>query len=217
MGATSWCRWVAVCRGNVASALLRLTGSLHLLPTLGNHYAYDPVNADGEPYIKFLPPLYAENDKLLTSEELPKPFYSSDVFTDKLLEQLKRGEGDDRPFFASLNYTAPHWPLQCSKEARELYKGVYDDGPDALRQRRLDALFKLGLIPESTYKRPHPPTYPAGSSEWDTLSPDEKKYSSKLMEIYAGGWKIRVRYRRFCARELSHALHHPRHGHRDGS
>lgn len=62
---------------------------------------------------------------------------------------------------------------------------MYDDGPMALRKRRLEKLVALGIIDESV--TPHKvETETMGSREWDELSPDEKKLSSRAMEAYAG-------------------------------
>ncbi|KAL1851674.1 hypothetical protein Daus18300_012483 [Diaporthe australafricana] len=67
----------------------------------------------------------------------------------------------------------------------DMYKGVYDDGPYALRERRLKKLVELGIIDESVV--PHQvETSTQGVGEWDGLTADEKKLSSRAMEAYAG-------------------------------
>lgn len=88
----------------------------------------------------------------------------------------------DKPFFAYLPFTAPHYPLQCSKADRDAYKGMYDDGPDALRLRRIEQLKKMGLIGEDVV--PHP--VEAVTAEWEEMTEDERKLSSRAMEIFAG-------------------------------
>ena len=95
-----------------------------------------------------------ENDKFIDMKrDLPKDFYSTTSFTDQLLDYFKDRD-NDKPFFAYLPFTAPHWPLQAPQEAIEKYKGMYDDGPDALRQRRLDKLVELGLVPRDVEPAP---------------------------------------------------------------
>ena len=89
----------------------------------------------------------------------------------------------DRPFFAYLPFSAPHWPLQADKAYRDRYKGVYDDGPEALRQKRLARLRELGLIAADTVA--HEVVAPA-ESEWARLSTEEKALSARAMETYAG-------------------------------
>lgn len=53
--------------------------------------------------------------------EDPEGFYSTDSYTEKLIRYFEARSEDERskPFFAFLPYTAPHWPLQCSKAQRD--------------------------------------------------------------------------------------------------
>ena len=57
-------------------------------------------------------------------EDLPGDFYSTKYYTDTLLEWLERDQGDSRPFFAYLAYTAPHDPLHAPREYIDKYKGL---------------------------------------------------------------------------------------------
>lgn len=62
---------------------------------------------------------------------------------------------------------------------------MYDDGPYALRERRLKKLVELGIISASVV--PHAvETDTQGVQEWDEFSSEEKKLSSRTMEAYAG-------------------------------
>lgn len=104
---------------------------------------------------------------------LPDGWYSSDGYGDKMLQYLRERQerNETRPFFAYLPFTAPHWPLQAPKEIIEHYKGVYDDGPDALRERRLQRLKELGMIGQDVV--PHP-VVADEVREWAELSAEEK-------------------------------------------
>lgn len=53
--------------------------------------------------------------------EDPNGFYSTDYYTNRLIQYFENRSEEDhsKPFFAFLAYTAPHWPLQCSKAQRE--------------------------------------------------------------------------------------------------
>jgi arylsulfatase A-like enzyme len=144
--------------------------------------AFEPQLPSGEAAIKFMPPLYYQDDAPIALADLPKPFYSSDVFASKLIEYLSQRD-KDKPFFAYLPFTAPHWPLQADSSIVAKYKGKYDSGPDALRAARLDALSKLGLVPAGV--KPHPVVNSFDTQGWDPLSAADKQYSSRLMETYA--------------------------------
>ena len=166
--------------------------SFALLPGAANHYAWEPQLQEGDKLPDILnktPPLYVEDDRRIDISELRTPFFSSDAFTSKLLDYLQERDPQqkEQPFFAYFPFSAPHWPLQAPEQDRLTYRGVYDDGPDVLRQKRLSALTKLGLIPENA--KPHdvvvPPVDRPLTREWDTLSATERAFSSRTMEVYA--------------------------------
>ena len=79
--------------------------------------------------------------------ELPVGFYSTASYTDKLIDMIRGGLADGRPFFAYAAYTSPHWPLQVPDAELDRYKGAYDDGYDALRARRFASAKRLGVVP----------------------------------------------------------------------
>lgn len=67
---------------------------------------------------------WMENGKFIDPRtDLPKDLYSSKGFTDKLIEYLDGRDvtEKEKPFFAYLAYTAPHWPLQAPKEVIDKY------------------------------------------------------------------------------------------------
>jgi arylsulfatase A-like enzyme len=120
---------------------------------------------------------YREDGKTLTS--LPDDFYSSDAFATKLIGQLQATKGE-KPFFAYLAFTAPHWPLQAPAETVAKYKGRYDAGFEALRAERLKKQVELGLVPASAAQHPLERT-----KRWAELTPDQQKVAARSMEVYA--------------------------------
>lgn len=165
--------------------------SYSLLPGCANHYGWEPQlkeeNIDIPALFKMAAPaLHVVNDKYL--DKLPDNFYSSDFYASKLIEYLEehRGENETRdekkPFFAYLPFTAPHWPIQAPRHLIEKYKGVYDEGPQALREKRLRRQKDLGLIPEDV--EPHP-VIASELSAWENLDDIQRKKSSRVMETYA--------------------------------
>lgn len=167
------------------------------------HVLYTPTNASVPRFTAFEPEyenpaqepgrffetatraLHAEDDHFV--EELPADWYSSDGYASKLLSYLseRTEEEKEKPFFAYLPFSAPHWPLQAPAENVEKYRGMYNDGPDSLRRRRLQRLKEMGIIDPSV--KPHPVvTAPGEPGEWDSLSDDIRQKSSRAMEVYAG-------------------------------
>ena len=168
--------------------------SFALLPACSNHYGWRPEAEKRGEIPTFLHKsviaLHVEDDHYV--DELPKDWYSSNGYGDKMLEYLKdwKESKDERPFFAYYPFSAPHWPLQAPKEYVDHYKGVYDEGPEALRQKRLANLIKLGMIDKDT--KPHPVVADEVTG-WDEMSEQEQKLSCRAMEAYAGVKLYRAR------------------------
>lgn len=108
--------------------------------------------------------------------------YSTDFYTDKIIEYIESNKNDKKPFFAFAAYTSPHWPLQVDKKFSDKYKGRYNDGYEKLKEQRLKSLKKAGIIPEKTNL---PPNHKRVKS-WDSLSDSDKIKEAKKMELYAG-------------------------------
>ncbi|KAJ9203424.1 hypothetical protein DTO021D3_4156 [Paecilomyces variotii] len=157
------------------------------LPACSNHYAYEPPLEENENPPTFLEAsyiaLHMEDDHYV--KKLPDGWYSSDGYGDKMVEYLKewKAKDDGQPFFSYLPFTAPHWPLQAPREYIEHYRGVYDEGPDVLREKRLQRLKELGMIKDDV--KPHP-VVAEEVKEWKDYTPEEKKKSCTAMEVYAG-------------------------------
>ncbi len=113
---------------------------------------------------------------------LPDDFFSSEFYTDKMIEYMKSDEGNGKPFFAYLSYTAPHWPLQVPDDYLDKYKGKYDDGYGVLGENRLKALQELGIVDGGVV--PHDPIYPE-SENWENISEEQKRIDAREMELYA--------------------------------
>ncbi|WP_242917199.1 arylsulfatase [Pontibacter liquoris] len=121
---------------------------------------------------------YSEDGR--TVENLPEDFYSSNFYTNKMIQYLTE-QGEDKPFFAYLAFTAPHDPLQVPDDWRDKYKGAYDGGYDAIREQRLQRMKELGLVSEELTKNEG-----SGMFEtWDELVEEDRKVAARKMEIYA--------------------------------
>jgi arylsulfatase A-like enzyme len=122
---------------------------------------------------------YYENG---TEAEWPDGVYSTDFYTDKLIEYIRSNAKDSKPFFTFAAYTSPHWPLQVDEKYWKKYEGRYDAGYEELKQRRFESLKKSGMIPQDAVL---PPSHPSVRA-WDSLSSEEQKKEARKMELYAG-------------------------------
>lgn len=148
--------------------------SFMLLNGGASHFDQSGLNARTDPAP------YREDGVMV---DLPEDFtYSTDFYTDRMIEYIESGRAGGAPFFAYLAYTAPHWPLQAPAENTAKYAGVYDAGWQAVQEARRARMVESGIIPPSTVVHPIFTDKPA----WDALSQDEQNYEARKMEIYAG-------------------------------
>ncbi|MGD1956683.1 MAG: arylsulfatase [Sphingomonadales bacterium] len=87
----------------------------------------------------------------------------------------------DKPVFLYLAFGACHWPLHVPRADIVAYKGRFDAGWDALRERRLAHQKHLGAVPKDVSLPPLNPDVP----RWDSLSDKEKAFAARTMEVYA--------------------------------
>ena len=153
------------------SSFVQTTGTtLHLRPADGGAHG-GIQRAD--------PLVYRENWDVVAS--LPEDYFSTEVFTDKIIEYIDAGRNDGRPFFAYLALTAPHWPLQVPDDWLDRFAGRYDDGYDEIRDRRVQRARELGILP------PHADMedYQRRSTPWAELDDAGRAEQARPMEIYA--------------------------------
>lgn len=121
---------------------------------------------------------YRDDQALVTVSD---DFYSTRVYTERMIDYIDADRADGAPFFAYLAYTAPHWPLQAPAASVEKFRGWYDEGYEALYRSRLARAKTLGLVASDFEGIPPVPGQPA----WDELSDEEQRVESRKMEIYA--------------------------------
>jgi arylsulfatase len=144
-----------------------------LVPGGGSHWG------DRRPLSPPQPMIYRRNGEVV--DELPSDFYSTTYYTDMLLEWLQEDRVLAQPFFAYLSYTAPHDPLHAPAEYIAKYRSAYDEGWDVLRDRRLQALKDLGIVPEDATAFPRLPSVEA----WSDLPIERRQEAARDMEVYA--------------------------------
>jgi arylsulfatase len=77
---------------------------------------------------------------------------------------------------------AAHAPHHVPKEWADKYKGQFDDGWDAYREKTFARQKELGLVPKDAELSRHDPDV----QDWNTLSAGEKKLYARMMEVFAG-------------------------------
>ncbi|MGW8360846.1 arylsulfatase [Streptomyces wedmorensis] len=135
----------------------------------------------------FHPHQLVRDNSPLDIDEFPDDYYYTDDITDEAIAMVKslRAHDPDKPFLLYLAHNAVHGPLQAKAEDIARHRGRYDDGWDALRERRFAAQLAAGLFPPGT-------ELPERNSEagldvpaWDTLTPEQQRLYARYMEVYA--------------------------------
>ena len=113
--------------------------------------------------------------------EIPDDFFSTDYYTDRLIEFIDQRRDDARPFFAYAAYTAPHWPLQAPDEFIDKYVDAYAAGWDEVRAERFRRMQAMGVVPKAAGF----PARLAGVPAWDSLSEEDRRVEARKMAIHA--------------------------------
>ncbi len=146
--------------------------SFVLLGGGGDHFGH---GQNGEPALE--PVTYTEDG---VPVDFPVGAYSSDFYAEQMIGYLSQNAEDDRPFFAYLAFTAPHWPLQAPADLIAKYEGRYEAGPQALRTSRLSRLAELGVLGDVVVNANLPEL-----GAWEEMPEEQRAIASRNMEIYA--------------------------------
>ncbi|KKG13927.1 arylsulfatase [Methanosarcina sp. 2.H.T.1A.6] len=88
----------------------------------------------------------------------------------------------NKPFFMYFCTGAMHAPHHVPKEWADKYKGKFNDGWEAYREKTFARQKELGIVPEDAELSRHDPDV----KPWDECSPEEKKLYARMMEVFAG-------------------------------
>jgi arylsulfatase A-like enzyme len=87
----------------------------------------------------------------------------------------------DRPFFLYLAFGATHAPHQSPLDYRLRWRGKFDDGYEAARERWFARQLDGGVVPAGTTLAPLNPGVPT----WADLSANQRAFSARLQEAFA--------------------------------
>jgi arylsulfatase len=124
--------------------------------------------------------VFTEDGRYL--EELPRGYYATETYTDKMINFVDANRGDGRPFFAYVAHQAPHDPYHLPRGWRNRHVGEYDKGWDAVRQERLERQVASGIVPADTQLAERMWFLPDPL----VLAPASRALLGKKMELYAG-------------------------------
>lgn len=145
---------------------------------LGFEYFYGFMAGD----INQMRPNLYQNQNLLPTPTDPDYYLSVDL-ADHAINWLQGAESiqPDKPWFMYMAPAATHSPHQAPKELIDKFKGQFDMGWDEYRKQTFERQKKMGIIPADAELTARPASLPA----WDSLSADQKRLYSRMMEVFA--------------------------------
>jgi arylsulfatase len=171
-------------------------GKWHLTPadqiSAAGPYERWPLGRGFERYYGFLggdthqyyPELVYDNHSVEPEKTPEEGYHLTEDLTDKAIGFIADAKqvAPNKPFFMYFCPGAAHAPHHVPKEWADKYKGQFDDGWDAYREKTFARQKKLGIIPQDAELSRHDPDV----QDWNTLSAGEKKLYARMMEVFAG-------------------------------
>jgi arylsulfatase len=171
----AWGKW-----HNTPEEQITSKGPFEYWPTgYGFEYFYGFLAGEASQY----EPTLTRNTSPVT-EHLPEGYHLTDDIAKDAITWLReqKAYAPDKPFFMYWAPGASHGPHQVMKEWADKYKGKFDDGWDAYRERVFANAKAKGWIPQNAQLTPRPESM----ASWDSIPENEKPFQRRLMEVFAG-------------------------------
>jgi arylsulfatase A-like enzyme len=133
---------------------------------------------------QYYPDLVYDNHQVDPPKTPEQGYHLTVDLVDRAIEFIADAKqlAPNKPFFLYFCTGANHAPHHVPKEWADKYKGKFDDGWDAYRDKVFKRQKELGIIPKNAVLSRHDPDVQA----WKELSGDERKLYSRMMEVFAG-------------------------------
>jgi arylsulfatase len=152
---------------------------------------------------QWYPDLVYDNHPVDQPKSPAEGYHLTEDITDRALEFIKDAKtiAPGKPFFLYYAPGACHAPHHAPREWIDRFKGRFDTGYEAIRERTLARQKELRIVPPDTQV---PPINPIGTPEnrtgpngqpfpaldytrpWDSLAADEQRLFARMAEVYAG-------------------------------
>lgn len=133
---------------------------------------------------QYYPELVHDNHQVEPEKTPDEGYHLTEDLVDKAISFIADAKQIDpaKPFLLYFCTGAMHAPHHVPKEWADKYKGMFDDGWDAYREKVFARQKELGVIPADAELARHDPDV----KPWEQCSPDERKVFARMMEVYAG-------------------------------
>jgi arylsulfatase A-like enzyme len=157
-------------------------GPFHQWPTgSGFEHFYGFIGGETNQYA---PAIYRDTVPVEPDRTPEEGYHFTEDMTDEAIDCIRQQKAlmPDKPFFIYFAPGATHAPHHVPPEWSERYRGQFDDGWDALRERTFARQKELGVIPADAELTTRPEEIPA----WEDMPDDLKPVLARQMEVYAG-------------------------------
>ena len=157
-------------------------GPFHAWPTgSGFEHFYGFIGGETNQYA---PAIYRDTVPIEQPRTAEEGYHFTEDMTDEAIDWVSQQKAlmPDKPFLMYFAPGATHAPHHVPTEWSDRYKGAFDDGWDALRERTFAKQKELGVIPADAELTERPAEIPA----WDDMPDDLKPVLARQMEVYAG-------------------------------
>jgi arylsulfatase A-like enzyme len=173
-----------------------MVGKWHLTPsnqeTAAGPYDRWPLGRGFQRFYGFLggdtsqwyPDLVYDNHTVEPPKKPEEGYHLSEDLVDKAVSFIADTKQADpnKPFYLHLCFGATHAPHHVGKEWADGYKGAFDDGWDAYREKTFARQKELGIVPADAELSRHDPDVP----DWDGLPAPARQLYARMMEVFAG-------------------------------
>jgi len=148
---------------------------------MGFEYFYGFLAGEASQYE---PNLVRNTTSVLPPKSPEQGYHLSEDLADDAIGWLHKHKAfqPDKPFYMYWASGAIHAPHHIMKEWADKYKGKFDDGWDAYRERVFKRAKQKGWIPANAQLTPRHESM----QSWDSIPEDEKPFQRRLMEVAAG-------------------------------
>jgi arylsulfatase len=171
-------------------------GKWHLTPadqiSAAGPYDRWPLGRGFERYYGFLggethqyyPELVYDNHQVEPPRTPEEGYHVTEDLVDKAISFIADAKqvAPNKPFSMYFCTGAQHAPHHVPKEWADRYKGKFDDGWEAYREKVFKKQKELGIVPKDAELSRHDPDV----KPWKDCSAQEKKLYPRMMEVFAG-------------------------------
>ncbi|VXB04518.1 Arylsulfatase [Flavobacterium sp. 9R] len=162
--------------------------------TAAGPFEYWPNNYGFEHFYGFLAGETSQYEPRLVNDFTPveppkttkdgKEYHLTTDLADNAISWLNQHKAfaADKPFLLYFAPGAGHAPHHIMKEWADKYKGKFDDGWDAYREKTFKKQLELGVIPKNTKLTARDKTQPS----WESIPQSQRTFQARLMEVFAG-------------------------------